>query len=199
MKLTMIALAAAVFSANGLLADVTYNYTGSDFNTVSAPYTTSDLVTGTITFATPLADNLSFQTVTPLSLTLSDGQQIFNLSDAGFSGLAELATDGSGNITQWFVLLQGPLLTLPDSSNTRNTIETVSEPGEIFDSGHFYDSSLGAEYIANGDVANGAGAWTLETAAAPEPRMVVFMLIGMFVCAGARALAGCGACTRLLR
>jgi len=184
-KHTIIALAATVLTANGLFADVaTYEYTGSDFNVVNGAYNTSEDVTATITFAAPLADNLSFETVTPLSLTMMDGEQTFHLGDPGFTATTEFATDGSGNITTWLVGLEGPEIFF-GNRNTADNIFTENNPGvNVVDQGQFFD------VLAPGEVSYGIafptpGTWTLESTAAPEPRMVVVVLIGMLACVGA--------------
>src|SRR4051794_35455455 len=75
-------LAGLLLAANGLFAStVTYDFIGTPFTSgISAPYTTSDRVTATITFADALPASMALQAVTPLSLIMTDGHQVFDYS-----------------------------------------------------------------------------------------------------------------------
>jgi hypothetical protein len=89
-------------------APVTYTYTGQDFLGGTGPFTASDSVTGTITFAAPLAPNMTVNNnfnqgnVTPLSFSFQGGPEIltsvaFTPADTDF----QFATDAAGNIIAW--------------------------------------------------------------------------------------------------
>ena len=53
------ALAFALAPVDSARADVVWNYQGASFSNAHDPFTTSNKVTGTLTFATPLAANLN--------------------------------------------------------------------------------------------------------------------------------------------
>jgi hypothetical protein len=98
-----LALALTLPMASGACADtVTYTFTGKDFTNAHDPFTLSENVTGTITFAAPLAANLDLSSVTPASFIFTAGPEtLTNLTyNPGFSHL-EFTTDASGKITGW--------------------------------------------------------------------------------------------------
>jgi len=85
-------------------SSVTYTYTGNPFNfEASAPWTTSDFVSASFTFSSPLADNLAsaFLTTGVESWTINDGVTTFDPSNGATLTLLELSTGPSGNITVW--------------------------------------------------------------------------------------------------
>ena len=108
----MLSLAVALIAAllsQPMLANVTYLYTGNPFTTVTAPYTTSDMVTGSVEFSSPLPANMPLTTVTPLSFSFSDGVQTIagTITQPGFSGF-QFGTGPSGAITAWTIYMQTP-------------------------------------------------------------------------------------------
>lgn len=156
--------------ANG---DTTYNYTGNDFTSVSAPYTTSDSVTGSFTLAAPLAANLtSFTTVTPQSFSFSDGvigDTITNTSP-GVGSQFSFETDGSGAITKWQVVV--------DITSVSNfSISTVNAPGGV---GVFDQAQHGGGTTSGGNT-NSPGTW-----AVPEPTTVGLLAVGAVLAAALR-------------
>jgi len=89
-----------------MLANVTYVYTGNPFTDVSGPYTTSDMVTGSVEFSSPLPANMPFTTVTPLSFLFSDGVQ--TIGNPAEASNFQFGTGSSGAITVWTVFMQTP-------------------------------------------------------------------------------------------
>ncbi|MCH9646630.1 MAG: hypothetical protein K0U98_00250 [Deltaproteobacteria bacterium] len=91
--------------------DFTYQYLGSPFTAVMAPYSTNDRVSGSIALGSSLPP---FLPLTEIGLFLKD----FSFEDGvqtriptnTFPCVFEVATDGTGSITQWrFSLRQTPL------------------------------------------------------------------------------------------
>lgn len=84
-----------------------YTYTGDPFAAALPPYTMGGRVTGTITTNNPLPPFLPLGDITSAitSLTFTDGVQTRTLGNS-FVCAFRVATDGSGNITQWEVLLR---------------------------------------------------------------------------------------------
>jgi len=182
-------LAGLLLAANGLFAStVTYDFIGTPFTSdITAPYTTSDRVTATITFADALPASMALQAVTPLSLIMTDGHQVFDYSDPTLQfKVTEFGTDVSGAITTWQVFLQGPIIFLPGGTNTANLVFTRNN-GSAVSFGHFYDPSRGPGYIA-GARAFDPGAWTDVTAGVPEPGASILMLLGASMVLVARRL-----------
>jgi hypothetical protein len=99
------AMVFAGLSANAR-ADVIYQYVGPDFVTVQGPYTTSEQLTGSVTFSSALPDNLNFlghpQTVAPESFSFSDGVETISSTSPNLLGnVFQFRTDASGQITNW--------------------------------------------------------------------------------------------------
>ena len=117
--------------------------------------TAPDLVTGSFTLSSPLAANLQFSdnNVTPVSFSFSDGVQTFSSSSGLTDVFFNFATDGSGKILNWYVLLSnGP---------TSNRIATSSYiPFTVID--------YGALNSSEGEIFNDPGRWSAATTV-PEP------------------------------
>ena len=147
----------------------TYDYTGNVFTSVSAPYTTSDSITGSFTLATPLADNLtSFTTVTPQSFSFSDGvngDTITNTTPGAGSQFA-FETDANGAITKWQVVV--------DITSVSNfSISTLNAPGGA----GVFDQAQHGGGTESGENTNSPGTW----AAVPEASTCSMVLVGLAI------------------
>ncbi len=100
------ALAAALAPLASAHAAVNYAYTGADFINAHDPFTTSEHVTGTVTFAAPLAANLNlanaFPHITAFSFTAGP-ETLTNLTFNPFFSEFEVSTDATGAITAWHI------------------------------------------------------------------------------------------------
>jgi hypothetical protein len=188
MRICHIAIAACLTLLSlPALADTTYTYTGKDFfsDGILGPYTTSDSVTGSFTVASPLPDNDPFPDVKFLSFSFTDGvQTITNLNS--YSPEIRIATDSSGNITDWYVYLFS-------IDNHNNFIETEAFVDQfhdvnIEDKGNDPIPGVGG---TPGDGANSddPGTWSSTTDAAPtsptpEPSTFALLSTGMLGLAG---------------
>jgi hypothetical protein len=93
MRLSLFATAAALcLSSLAARADAVYTYTGQDFTFANAPYTTSDSITGELTFSSPLAPDLALQQELPVSYSFSDGVETLTQMNSSLSPAA-LETD----------------------------------------------------------------------------------------------------------
>src|SRR5271170_1340219 len=171
-------LAMAVVLHFGVLAGSAqtyeYTYTGNDFTSVSnAPptsflngsYTTSDKVTGSITFSAPLGDNYEgTPSATLLNFNFSDGVGPQNIggSQAVFPyvGAFNFGTDSSGAIASWNFEV---LAFLSGGTETKG-IQTENDSGNVVDSGNL-DQESGI--VGEGSVSANPGVW-VETVV-PEP------------------------------
>ncbi|HHO58812.1 MAG TPA: hypothetical protein ENJ64_01120 [Thiotrichales bacterium] len=118
-------------------AAVTYRYSGNTFNTFSAPtsYTSAMSVTGSFELAAPLAANLFFADLNPLSFSFSDGINTITDATATQSSF-QFATDFTGEIAGWRISVStsdGFVF----AGDTIFSIETVADPvlGNFFDRG----------------------------------------------------------------
>jgi hypothetical protein len=176
MRIRVLTLPAAFILAVPLIASTIYTYTGNDFTSATAPYTTSDSVTGSFTVASPLADNLDGANLlagcvsdctTPFSFSDGDGNTITNttpgIGDCACSPYIDIWTDGSGNIINWVVDL-----TVGELGGF--SIYTQDYYAGIF-SGYVIQDVVSTYEVS--DIASNsgdAGTWSASTtSAAPEP------------------------------
>jgi hypothetical protein len=177
-------------------AQATYNYTGNPFTLFSCgpavpppgdvlcstagpnsltSYTAADFVAGTLTFANPLPANLTLQDVTGLpgfQLTLNDGQH--TVTNAMTQGLVvQMATDASGNIVSWWVIM--------NTGGTQNgDIDTVNFSNITYGT-NVYDNGVLAccDPAVPGNLAynfSSPGTWT-SGSGTPSPTTLVTNLI----------------------
>src|SRR3954464_5215026 len=86
-------------------AEAVYSYEGAALAlNAHAPFTTSDKITGTITFATPLAANLHMASETPVAFSFTAGVETMTsaIYNPNFGRLL-FSTDAAGNVTGWDV------------------------------------------------------------------------------------------------
>ena len=166
-----------------LFAQVTYYYTGNDFNTLSAVgetqvYTTSDSVSGEFTVSgSGLAGSiLTLTPVTVTSFSFTDGYQTITNLSANLSSTIEVETDASGDITAWIVReeLTGPAL---------YAVITSYYPGVLdIDDGQF---DVVSTNHANGVIQFSPGTWSTtppvstSVTATPEPSSFLLLLTAL--------------------
>lgn len=169
-------------------AMVTYTYTGNNYTVAGAPYSTSMAITGSFTFASPLAPNMVFiGTNLPSTWSISDGVETITNS-TGTLGL-DVATNSVGGITAWafatsFNISTGVLL-----------IESVNDPNRLFGvasppcgSSNVCDAIWGTavgHVVGVAGVEDNPGTWTPTSTvnAAPEPLLVLPLAIALFAMA----------------
>jgi hypothetical protein len=146
----------------------TYTYTGNTFTSVSAPYTTSDSVTGSITLSTPLAANLSsFTTVVPTAFSFTSAGETIANTTPGSGSQFFFKTDSAGNITYWGA-------TVYVGSVSQFSISTINAPATY----GVFDSIQHGGGTEEGLVSKAPGTWTLA-AAVPEPDSTALLFAGM--------------------
>jgi hypothetical protein len=169
-------LTISFFAAIPLLANVTYTYSGPLYTSVGGSYTTSMTITGYITFANALADNLppGYYEV-PTDWSFFDGVQ--TLSKAGGDDLTnyKLGTDALGNINDWVVTSDTPDLTTGHIQEVSNNEGGTQEYAD-----------LGASF----GFSTSQGSWAASTAV-PEPSTFA-MLLAPLAWLAARRLRGRG-------
>jgi hypothetical protein len=155
----------ALSSISGQAQTYLYTYTGNDFTSASGPYTTSDKVTGFISFSAPLGDNFEGNpSATLLSYHFSDGVGPQNLGGGpGVPALNSiiLGTDSSGAIVSWNIEL---LVFLPPNESETKGIQTENDSANVVDSGNLDEAS---GIVGEGLVSADPGVW-VETVV-PEP------------------------------
>jgi hypothetical protein len=173
------ALALALAPVDSARADVvTYSYVGQDFINAHDPFTTSENVTGTITFAAPLAANLNLASETPVAFSFTAGPEtLTNLTfnpSPGFSRLL-FSTDAAGNLTGWDIVV---------GLGGGGQFNIENNQG-IFGPNVGDQVAVGANFVGDANFDPGeafalnrsAGQFTV-TAAVPEPSTWAMMLLG---------------------
>jgi hypothetical protein len=150
-----IAILTMALGAHSVKASTTYTYTGNDFTTAVAPFTTSDSVQGSFTIAT-LGDNLTFDSIAPTTYTFSDGVTTINQTDGTIAEFT-VSTNGVGAIILWDI----DVVLNPGTG----TIET--ETGPSVDSGE--------TFAGFGEIVNDPGTWGTT----PEPSTFILMSSGL--------------------
>lgn len=178
----------------------TYTYTGQFFNLVSAPFTTSDFISVSMTFPRPLAPNLTNDVLDAIlwypspssgvSWSVSDGVTVINPENGGVMEMT-ISTDSTAAIILWSyesleyydttegfnqIIIAGSgniggIACSPCGSDTTSTYAFAL-------SGGFLDSTTLSE-LGGFDLPNTApGVWTATTT--PEPATIVLIGLGLF-------------------
>lgn len=167
---SLVFLVASVGAQLCFAANVIYTYTGNNFTNIidnpSVPgsFDTSMRVSGTFELSSALPPNRSLSDfVIPLSFSFGNGRSIITNTSPGLSRQEfRIATDATGNITQW----QLSLIAQPGIADF--TIQTRSDqPNTLpFDQGNYRldVSTTNEDYAYNTSV---PGSWT--TTGAPPP------------------------------
>jgi hypothetical protein len=192
-------LAGAVVLQLGLLTGSAqtyiYTYTGNDFTSVFnaaneplygfVPYTTSDKITGSITFSAPLGANYSGNpSATLLSFNFTDGVGPQNIAGNQavfpYVGAFTFATDSSGAIVSWN--FQATAFIPPYAATLTKTIQTENDSGNVIDSGNLDEVGV---IVGEGSVSANPGVW-VETIV-PEPSVgLLFVSFAAMVLASGR-------------
>jgi hypothetical protein len=184
---TIPALLFLAIGAPNAHADSTYTYAGQPYSTTSPnfcngtylPVCTSIGVSGTITLANPLGDNLVNAPVTPLMFSFTGGTNAFDLTQASSLAIEsfEFSTDASGNITEWALNLAtlGSNCSQPFNFVCLGTFSNVNGAGDF----SAYDFNHGTPSEVFGAGTNSvAGSWTVVPT--PEPSTFSLMLTGLW-------------------
>ena len=172
----------ALVSTSALAQTYIYTYTGNDFTSVSGAYTTSDKITGSITFSAPLGDNYGGNpSANILSLNFTDGVGPQNIVGGPGSLLlaSTFATDSSGVIVSWNF---GVLDFLPPFSAETKEFQTENDSVNVLDTGSL---DVPSGFIGEGSVSGSPGKW-VETIVVPEPS------VGPLFVAFAALVLACG-------
>ena len=149
-----------------------YTYTGNDFTSVFnaaneleygiVPYTTSDKITGSITFSAPLGDNYEGNpSATMLRYLFIDGVGPQNVGGPPYVLASTFGTDSSGNIVSWNFEV---VAFIPSSPAESKGIQTENDSGNVVDWGSL-DQPSGN--VGEGSVSANPGVWVLTVV--PEP------------------------------
>lgn len=177
-------------------ADSTYLYTGQPYNPnppsgcggTYAPVCSSIGVSGSITLASPLGDNLNDALVTPVAFSLSGGTGAFLLTQSSSlpHEFFQFSTDADGNITYWGIELANN--SGPNSGCLSGAsficLGTYNNPNGQGDYSA-YDYNWGTpEEVYGGGTNFVAGSWTLV--ATPEPSSIFLFCSGLLGVIGVR-------------
>lgn len=158
------ALLALLGAAPAAKANINYTYTflGNDYNFAQSPFSTSDFISASFTFASPLPDNLSLTNVTSSILSWTVTDQLFTL-DPSYNGTfyLDVTTDSAGDIDS-----QDIFADTPDGLTDRIEVSYGPALYEIS-----YDEATGA--MAGIEGGSATATWTETTESTPEPSLLV--------------------------
>jgi hypothetical protein len=160
-------------------ADVVYNDTGNDFTFAQAPYSTSDFLSASLTFASPLPDNLSYTSEADALISWSVTDQIDTLDDRNaYIHRANFATNAAGVIVAWDLSVDNygvsPTPPIVYELWTSNCLQYgCASPKDLRGLPIFEGSG---ENPLN---SNSPGTWGEVSVAAPEPVSVALVVIGL--------------------
>jgi hypothetical protein len=171
-------------------ADVVYDYTGTPFTSASGAYSNAlgESITGTITFATALTPNTTYNYISNseiVSWDLTVDGQTWTSSDSTLltlgSGSNIFTTDASGNINTWDFAFDATGGSLGVQWTDSGGVSETAYPYLYISSA--YDDLLVANYGDNVEYYNrasssSAGSWSLDTSSAATPEPSSFLLLG---------------------
>src|SRR6516162_9209674 len=167
LALTAVAALSVAYPASVQAAPTTYQYTGNPFTTVSGPYTTSDFVSGMVTFAGPLAPNLPpFTPVFPTAFTFSDGVQTL-MAPGSPLDVFLFGTGPTGAIVSWSIELD---------SGSGSIVSSI-----FFDRGSVFTQGLGFN-------TNNPGTWVNVTSVPDTGSSLSLMTLTLMALGVAAAL-----------
>jgi hypothetical protein len=156
--------------AQGVRATATYEYTGNPFVQATPPYTTSDFVSGSLTFTSARGPNQVVDTVGGIprlvAFSFTDGVQTLTSANASV-GIGFVDTNGAGEISDWGFSV--------NSLAANGSIETADD----FATTTIVDE--GSTTFAGGQVFGNPGIWTLV----PEPSTFTLSALGLSLLATA--------------
>jgi len=174
------ALLIALAPVGSARAEVVYTYVGADFINAHDPFTLTENLTGTISFAVPLAANLTLNpsnnssNVTPTAFSFTAGPETLTSAafTPGFTSF-QVSTDAAGNITAWDIVIGlsgGGQINIDNFSGSGNAGDQVSVGGNFQgDSGFNPQEAFALNRVAG----------QFEIAAAvPEPSTWAMMILG---------------------
>jgi hypothetical protein len=209
LRTTILSAAVLVLSAPLLSAQVTYDYTGNNFTVFNAEdqktnfYTGADNITGSITLATALGDNLGFgggnpgdnitADITQFSFSVNGTIQTITNTSSGlhFENFV-VWTDASGNIIYAQIALNGDptvgQIQIQDSvaPNSPNYLpsnvtgqDSASYPGVLGDSNVEEGQTAQAGGIGTWKIAGKSVDSIVNPSATPEPSSFVLMFTAL--------------------
>jgi hypothetical protein len=128
-------------------ADETYTYTGTAFQSATAPYTTSEFVSGFFTIPSALGDNLANEGITPTSYSFTDGVQTFSNASPPPDVTFDISTDGSGTIDGWLINLESGFNQVATSTQEDFGTSSGGEGLVFLDEGTWQASGGGASPV----------------------------------------------------
>jgi PEP-CTERM motif len=156
-------------------AEVVFDYTGHNFTVVTDPFTTSDKITGSLTFSGPVQSNGGAGPLAPVSFSFTDGVHTLSSRNGATMDSWSAAVTAQGDLA-----IEATISLVFPVSGTYQIYQLIlggdtfsrigicgSIPSSCFDATFVSEASTGFEGLA-------------VPAAVPEPSTWATMLLGFF-------------------
>ena len=142
-----------------------FQYTGEPFSTASAPYTTSDFVSGTVEFSTPPVPLGSFDETDISDYSFTAGPLTLTPSTPSSTVFANFTFDAAGEIATWLITVTG---STPDTNLAQE--ESINTDWNGVDGDDYTDIDNATAGQAFNELS--PGVWQVI----PEPSTVLLLL-----------------------
>jgi hypothetical protein len=158
-----------------------YTYTGHDFTVAQAPYSTSDFLSASLTFTSPLPANLSFTSEADAIISWSVTDQIDTLDDTNaYIVDADFSTNAASVIVAWDLIVYNdgvsptpPIVYDLVTANCQGYSGCADSTEDLRGLAFFEGGGI------NPSNNQSPGSWGEMSVPAPEPKSVTSLIVGV--------------------
>ncbi len=149
-----------IFFINAAMSQVTYNYTGNNYNNFIAPYSASSQITGSFEVASALAASSTTDLTNTLQVfSFSDGQATRNETNTVLCDFS-ITTNANGNITDWSIYMRQNNTGPTENQHTIDIFPNIEQSGFDANQGNINCDPIAIGPLGSSNVAVSPSAWT---------------------------------------